>query len=220
MSSKKVIFLNDVRLSYPDLWKPGKPMNEGDTPKYGSQFLFDADGPVKKLVEAAMVEMAKLEFGENWANIVRTMSPDKKCMRSGDDSLDKGGAVRDGYAGMKYVVARNAVQPLIIGPRRTKPAGTNALIEGVQYSDGFPVLTSAGGKPFGGCYVNGKVEITASKAWEKVPSQIYAKLLAVQYVRDGAAFGGSMPSAEGFGESEAEAGADDLGLGGDQDVSF
>lgn len=35
-----------------------------------------------------------------------------------------------------------------------------------------------------------------------VPSQVYAKLIAVQFLRDGEAFGAGPTSAEGFGEEE------------------
>jgi len=190
-----VVILKQCRLSYPDLWKPGKPMNEGDKPKYGAQFIFDADSEAGKIAQQALKDAAQETFGANWQAIVAEMDKTKKCVRRGDSNLTKDGAVRDGYAGKLYVVARNAAKPLIIGPKKG--------------ADGqFPVLTEEGGKPYGGCYVNVKVDIKAMKAKEKIPNQIYATLLTVQFVADGEAFGAAPGTAEGFDDVEG-ATADD-----------
>lgn len=190
-----VVILKNVRLSYPDLWKPGKPMNEGDAPKYGAQFIFDADSEAGKAAQEALISAAKETFGENWKAIIGAMEKSKKCVRKGDDNLTKDGAVRDGYAGKLYLVARNKAKPLIIGPRKG--------------ADGqFPVLTEEGGKPYGGCYVNVKVDIKAMKAKEKIPNQVYASLLTVQFVSDGEAFGAAPGTAEGFDDVEGAAGDD------------
>ena len=190
-----VAILKQVRLSYPDLWKPGKPMNEGDTPKYGGQFIFDADSEAGKLAQETLIAVSKEVFGENWKAILGAMEKTKKCVRKGDDNLTKDGAVRDGYAGKLYLVARNKAKPLIIGPRKG--------------ADGqFPVLTEDGGKPYGGCYVNVKVDIKAMKAKDRIPNQVYATLLTVQFVSDGEAFGAAPGTAEGFDDVGGGAGDD------------
>ena len=180
-----VVILKNVRLSYPDLWKAGKPMNEGDTPKFGGQFIFAEDSEAASVAKSALTAAAQETFGANWQAIVGAMEKSKKCLRRGNDNLTKDGAIRDGYKDMLYVVARNKVQPLIIGPRR-------------DASGNFPTLTEAGGKPYGGCYVNVKVDIKAMKAKEKIPNQIYASLLTVQFVGDGEAFGAAPGTADGF----------------------
>lgn len=195
-----IVILRDVRLSYPDLHKPGKPMNPTDTPKYGGQFIFAPDSEAAKIAKEALTQSAQEVFGANWQAIVGAMEKSKKCLRRGDDNLTKDGAVRDGYGGMLYLVARNKAKPLIIGAR--KGADGN-----------FPVLTEADGKPYGGCYVNVKVDIKAMKAFEQVPNQIYAQLLTVQFCRDGEAFGAAPGTAEGFddvggADAALEGGAD------------
>lgn len=196
-----VVILKNVRLSYPDLWKAGKPMNEGDTPKYGGQFIFAEGSDAAKTAKDALTAAAQETFGANWQAIVGAMEKSKKCLRRGNDNLTKDGAIRDGYADNLYLVARNKVQPLIIGPRR-------------DASGVFPTLTEAGGKPYGGCYVNVKVDIKAMKAKEKIPNQIYASLLTVQYVSDGEAFGAAPGTADGFedvaGSAAPEAEGSDL----------
>lgn len=193
-----VVILKNVRLSYPDLWKPGKPMNEGDTPKYGAHFIFDKDSEAAAAAKAALTQAAQETFGANWQAIVGAMEKSKKCVRNGNDNLTKDGAIRDGYADKLYLVARNKAKPLVIGPRRG-PDGQ------------FPVLTEEGGKPYGGCYVNVKVDIKAMKAKDRIPNQIYATLLTVQFVSDGEAFGAAPGTAEGFDDVEGA----DAGSGGD-----
>lgn len=175
-------------------------MNEGDTPKYGAQFIFDKDSEAAAAAKAALTQAAQETFGPNWQAIVGAMEKSKKCVRNGNDNLTKDGAVRDGYADKLYLVARNKAKPLVIGPR--KGADGN-----------FPVLTEEGGKPYGGCYVNVKVDIKAMKAKDRIPNQIYATLLTVQFVSDGEAFGAAPGTAEGFDEvagADPVAGGDDL----------
>lgn len=199
-----IVILKNVRLSYPDLFKPGKPMNDGDAPKYGAQFIFDQDSEAAKAAKQALVSAAQEAFGANWQAIVNAMEKSKKCVRRGDDNLTKDGAIRDGYAGKLYVVARNKAKPLLIGPRKG--------------ADGqFPVLTEADGKPYGGCYVNVKIDVKAMKAKEKIPNQIYATLLTVQFVADGEAFGAAPGTSEGFDDVE---GADPVGGDLDDEIPF
>lgn len=196
------VILKNVRLSYPDLWTPGKPMNPGDTPKYGAQFIFAPDSEAAAAAKAAFQQAARDVFGDNWKNVVDAMERSKKCIRSGDQNLTKDGSVRDGYAGNLYLVARNKAKPLVIGPKK-------------DASGKFPVLTENDGKPYAGCYVNVKVDIKAMKGREKIPNQVYATLMTVQYVKDGDAFGAAPGTADGFDEVESAA-----GLFGDDEPSF
>lgn len=198
------VILRDVILSYPDLHKPGKPMNEGDAPKYGAQFIFSPESEAAKLAKDALVEAAQETFGANWLAIVNAMEKSKKCVRRGDDNLTKEGVVRDGYAGKLYIVARNKSKPLLIGP--------------VRGADGkFPVLTAESGKPYGGCYVNVKLTIKAMKAREKIPNQIYATLDTVQFARDGTPFGSAPGTDEGF-DNVPGAAAPDAATGSADDL--
>lgn len=189
------VILRNCRLSYPDLHKPGKPLNDGDAPKYGAQFIFAADSEAAKVAKEALTAAAKEVFGENWQAIVKSMEKTKKCLRTGDDNLTKDGAIRDGYGGMLYLVARNKAKPLLIAGKK-------------DATGQFPVLTEDSGKPYGGCYVNVKVDIKAMKAKDRIPNQIYATLQTVQFVADGESFGAAPGTAEGFDEVE---GAADVG---------
>lgn len=183
-----VVILKNVRISFPDLFKPGKPMNEGDAAKYGCQSIIAPGSEAEAAAKAAMMQTAQETFGPNWKAIVGAMEKTKKCLRSGNDNLDKDGNIREGYADHMYLVARNKAKPALVGGK--KPDGT------------FHYYTEADGKPYGGCFANVKVDIKAMKAKEKIPNQIYASLLAVQFVRDGEAFGAAPGTPEGFDDVE------------------
>ena len=185
--------LKDVRLSFPDLWKPGKPLNPTDTPKFGGQFIIEPGSENEKIIKAAMVAEAQGMFGPNWQAIVSAMEKSKKCFRRGDDNLDNSGAIRLGYEGKMYIVARNKSKPAIVGAKAKNADGS------------WNYLTEADGKPYGGCYVNAKLNIKAMKAKEQIPNQIYATLEAVQFVRDGESFGSGPGNAEGFDDIEGSA---------------
>lgn len=197
-----IVILKNVRLSYPDLHKPGKPLNPTDTPKYGGQFIFAPDSEAAAAAKNALTQAAQEVFGANWQAIVGAMEKSKKCLRKGDENLTRDGAVRDGYAGNLYLVARNKVKPLIIGPLK-------------DASGNFPVLTEESGKPYGGCFVNVKVEVKAMKAKEQIPNQVYATLLTVQFAGDGESFGAAPGTAEGFDEV---AGAEAVGASAADDL--
>lgn len=177
-------------------------MNEGDTPKYGCQSIIEPGSEAEQAAKAAMAQTAQETFGANWQAIVKAMEKSKKCLRNGNDNLDKDGNIRDGYADKMYLVARNKAKPALVG--RKNPDGT------------FQHLTEADGKPYGGCFANVKVDIKAMKAKEKIPNQIYASLLAVQFVRDGEAFGAAPGTPDGFDD---EPGAD-AGTSGSDDGLF
>ncbi len=198
-----IVILKNVRISFPDLFKAGKPMNEGDTAKFGCQSIIDIGSDAEKAAKAAMAAVAQETFGANWQTIVKAMEKSKKCLRNGDDNLDKEGNIRDGYAGKMYLVARNKAKPALVGRKN---------------ADGsFQTLVEADGKPYGGCYANVKVDIKAMKAKDKIPNQIYASLLAVQFVRDGDAFGAAPGTPDGFDD---EPGAGDGESSGSEDGLF
>ena len=73
--------------------------------------------------------------------------------------------------------------------------------------------------PYRGCYVNAKVEFVAGKSFKGsdgqiIPNQVFARIIAIQFVKDGEAFGSGPTNAEGFDDEEVESaaagGANDL----------
>jgi hypothetical protein len=194
------VILKNVRLSYPDLWRPGLPPKDkpNDPGKYGCQGIMDKDSEAFKAAQEAFFKAAQETFGANWQAIVGAMEKSKKCIRKGDENLDGQGNVRNGYAGKMYIVAKNKVKVPIVDNRKV---GGN-----------FVHLTEDQGRPYGGCYVNLKVDIYAMKAKGTVPAGVHCTLKAVQFVGHGEAFGAGPGTPDGF-EDCGDEGEDAFGGG-------
>jgi len=173
------IVLKNVRLSFPDLFKVGTPpAGSTSEPKFGGQFIFPKDSEAYARAQAEVIKVATEKWGKNAVPIISELPKDKLCLRKGNGNLDKTGEVRNGYADMSYVVARNKVRPIVVD-RDKSP------------------LIEADGKPYGGCYVNVSVDIYAmDKAG--MGKSVNATLLAVQFVGDGESFGGAKGTADVF----------------------
>ena len=107
------------------------------------------------------------------------LGPDRICLKDGD-SIEY-----EGYAGMMSIKASNAKRPIVID-RDKSP------------------LAEEDGRPYSGSYVNCVLELWfQDNTWGK---RVNANLLAVQFVRDGEAFGdgGVGASADDFDVVEGE----------------
>lgn len=198
-----ILFLNNVRLSHPHLFVPAQPM-AGSTsgPKYDATFLFDKGGDNDQKAQAAFIAEAQRTFGPNFGAIVGAMDKGKKCLRVGDQKLTKEGKVSPGYEGKMFLVAKNKVKPVVIAKRFHNGKPVELDEAGKTYVNGMPVDLGVPVKvPYGGCYVNAKVEVYAMN--KPGIQGIYATLLAVQFHEDGESFGGGgTPTADGFEQGE------------------
>lgn len=206
----QIIILNKVRLAHPHMFVPAAPM-AGSTsgPKYDACGIFTPTSEAGLLAQKAFMEEAQKTFGPNFQAIVGAMDKGKKCLRNGNGKLTKEGTISNGFENMLYIVAKNAKKPVVVSnrfyngtPIELDEAG-NAYQNGVRIDAGQlgfkPVV------PYGGCYVNMKVEVYGMN--KPGIQGIYATLMAVQFDEDGTAFGGgAAPSADGFDEGEYDAG--------------
>lgn len=176
-NSPKTVMLKNVRLSFPHLFRPQASKDEGGTPKFNCSFLMDPATPHGKANIAKL--KAAIEFAQNekWAGKVKVPG-DKRCLRKGNDP-ETGEAKYDGYDQMIFCSASNSVRPLVIDRNRAP-------------------LIEADGKPYGGCYVNAKVNIWAQD--NKFGKRINASLEAVQFYTDGERFGAAPTDSDEFDE--------------------
>ena len=208
-ASSKAVILKNVRLTWGDIYKPGEGMN-GGAPKFKASALFEADSDAAKVGKAALLAAATELWGANAINVVKAMGANSKAIRNGDDKLMDDGSVRPEYAGMLYISCSNKMKPQVVGPRMHDGKFVTIGEDGHGYVNGVDVTDQLGYEltpPYRGCYVNLKVQFVAGKSFkagngEMLPNQVYAKLEALQFVRDGEAFGAGPTSAEGFGEEE------------------
>lgn len=160
--AKKEIYLENVRLSYPYLFKPR--VNENDdgktTKKFQAKFILDKKKHKKLIgeIEDAMDDLIDAKWGKRPAKL----TDDRLALRDGDDE--------DGeeFHGAMVLSSSNSKRPQV-RDRNKEP------------------LVEEDGKPYGGCYVNAIVRLWVQD--NKFGKRINASLEAVQFYKDGEAFG-------------------------------
>lgn len=207
------LVLKGVRLDYFDAWTPGEPQSEKDRAnpkkwKFKAKVIFPIEGPAAEVAKKGLMQAATKLWGANAANMLRSLPTNSKAVRKGDDYLATDGSVRPDYAGMLFASCSNTQKPQVVGPAKHNGKFVNISADGKGFVDGVelvppPYKITA---PYRGCYVNIKLQFVAGKAdpAREMPNQVYAKLIAIQFVKDGEAFGSGPTSAEGFDDEEVE----------------
>ena len=175
------IKLEGVRLSFADIWRPKSIKRQDGTespPKFSANFLIPKDGDLTAIVDGkrmpimAALKKAKIaaiakKLGEDKAKSLKIKSS-AYAVKDGDEEN------YDGYEGQWYVSANNTKAPKVIGKDKR-------------------VLKETDGVVYSGCYVNAIVTLWYQAAGVKndnpVPHAVYASLEAIQFVKDGEAFG-------------------------------
>ena len=210
------------RLSYPDIFnaRPGAKQADGSVskPKYGCHIIFEPTSEAATKVKAAITSQVTAKWGAQGMSFLGAMESSKKCLRNGNLNIDKSGVVRLGYQGMMFVVSRNKNKPMVIADK---------------FNDGRPVHLHEDGSawqqnrqtgawepcavpwkvtvPYGGCYVNAQIEIYAMDGQPPQGKSVNASLLAIQFLRDGTAFGGSRADESDFSDVSSGSGMDPTG---------
>ncbi|HGP4140084.1 DUF2815 family protein [Enterobacter hormaechei] len=179
------IKLQNVRLSFPELFEASQVNGQGDF-KFRATFLLPPDHPGNKAIEQAIKKVATDKWGAKAETIISQIrgNPMRFNYRSGDEKADY-----EGYAGNMFISASNKARPLVID-RDLSP------------------LTAQDGRPYSGCYVNATITIFA---YENNGKGISASLGGVQFFKDGDAFsGGGVASTDDFDDISEGADASDL----------
>lgn len=154
------IVLNNVRLSYPQLFKP-KAFNPADEPTYGAVFLMDKEDNAEDIEKyrKGVKAVATAHWGEEIPPGV------KFSLRDGSEREGS-----DGYG--KHMMFLSA------GNRKAVPI--------VDLNPNI-VLTESDGRPYAGCYVNASIRLwVQDNTWGK---RVNSQLQAVQFAMDGDPFG-------------------------------
>lgn len=155
------VLLKNVRLSFEHIFRPQRnKKNPDEPPKFNCAFLIDKKSG-KANIEA-MDDAIAAAMDKKWGQNHPKLKDDKFCMRDGDDEE------YDGYGGCMYVAASNKKRPTVID-RDKSP------------------LTEEDGRPYSGCYVNAVVRVWAQD--NEHGKRVNASLEAVQFLKDGDAFG-------------------------------
>lgn len=169
------IKLVDVKIAFPNLYKPRAPKMGNGAPKYSASLLFAADSSAMKEVRAGITAAAKERWGNDADKVLRGLSADGKlCLRNGDGKPDV-----EGFAGAWYVTASNLDKPTVVDSNRA-------------------ILEDGSTRIYAGCRVNVALEIWAQD--NDFGRRINAKLKGVQFAGDDAPFasGSSVSRPEDF----------------------
>lgn len=160
MAKEFKVKLTNVRLSFPQLFKP-KAFEEGGELSYGAAFILDKTKHAKLITEfkAAVAEIANEYFKGKLPPMVKQKHP----LRDGSEKET------DGYGdGVMFIGSRNKKRPTVVD-RDMSP------------------LSEEDGKPYAGCYVNATVRLWVQD--NKFGKRVNCQLRAVQFVKDGEPFG-------------------------------
>lgn len=181
------IMLNNVRLAFPNLFKPTTVNSEGE-PAYSASFILTADHSQLAAIRAAQEVVGKEKWGEKWAAVKKEIAAkDRFALHDGDTKSQY-----DGFEGNFFVASR------------AKQSARPTVIDGNKHP-----LTEGDGRPYAGCFVNASIELWAQdNAYGK---RINAQVRGVQFLRDGDSFGGGSPASSDEFETVADgATADEL----------
>lgn len=193
------VLLTNVRLSFAHLDEPQEQENDdGET-----TFKYKCSGLMSKSTAEGKRNMAKLKKAseqvkeKKWGNKQPKLKANQVCVRDGDQED------WDGYEDCYYISASNKKQPDLI----------------TKFKDGKGEWKPAKkGQLYSGCIVNMLVRLWAQDD-KKYGKRLNASIEAVQFVKDGPAFGGGGPinTREKFAEIEADEGEDMGESGGYED---
>jgi len=189
-----IIYLSNVRLSFPHLIEPQRkisPETGKERVSYSADLIMPPDHAGFKQFMAKVNEMTLAKWKEHAASVMAMVNSDKRLRCYGDGSQkinQKTFQMYDGYPGQMYVTAGRDTPPQIIQADGAPidPANTMA----------YQALTRA---MYGGCRVN-----VAVKPWlqeNKHGRGVRCDLIAVQFAGDDKPFG------EGAADASAMFGA-------------
>ena len=186
-----VIFLSNVRLSFPHLTEPQKTVNEvtGSTRiSYNAEFIMPESHPSFAQFLALYQRLMSESFAENAGVVMNMIAADRKlrCYGKGEEKVNKKTFTPyDGYAGNVYLTAGSERQPQVIQADGSPVDPTNTMA--------YQALTRA---MYGGCKVNAAIKPWVQK--NKHGNGIRCDLVAIQFAGDDTPFGEGTPDVKGL----------------------
>jgi len=188
-----IIFLSNVRLSFPHLAEPQKQVNEvnGATKiSYNCEFLMPQDHPGFQQFMARYGALALEKWKEHATTVMQMVASERKlrCYGKGEEKVNrKTFKPYDGYAGNIYITAGRDSAPQMIQADGTAIDPNNTM-----------AYQQLARKMYGGCRVN-----AAIKPWLQENNYgrgIRCDLIAVQFAGDDKPFGeGAVDASNLFG---------------------
>ena len=196
--SQEIIFLSNVRLSFPHLAEPQKQINEQtgkERISYNCEFIMPANHNGFQQFMQRYGAMALEKWKEHAQTVMQMIQQDRKtrCYGAGEEKINKKTfQPYDGYPGHVFITAGRDTQPQMIQADGTAIDPANSM-----------AYQQLARKMYGGCRVNAAV-----KPWlqeNKHGRGIRCDLIAVQFAADDAPFGEGNVDASGFFNAVAAA---------------
>lgn len=177
-----IIYLSNVRISFPQLVEPKKTTNEKGEVRtaWSADFILPSDSQQYKQVMQQYMTLANEKWKERAQTIMQMIQADRKsrCYGNGAEKVNKTTLLPyDGYEGNAYVSAISNRQPQMIQPNGQPVDASNSMA--------YQAIARG---IYGGCYVNAAIRL-----WLQENTHgrgVRCDLVAVQFSKDGDAFGG------------------------------
>lgn len=176
--SDDIIFLSNVRLSFPQLVEP-RSATEGGIKKYSADFILEPSNPALAQFMQRYATMAQEKWKEHAQAVMQLIQNDRKlrCFGNGNEKVNsKTFKPYDGYANNAYISANKDQMPQMIQEDGRPVDPTNTM-----------AYQAIARKMYGGCRVN-----AAIRPWlqeNKHGRGIRCDLVAIQFFADDEAFG-------------------------------
>lgn len=188
-----IIFLSNVRLSFPHIVEPQRNVNQQtgkERVSYNAEFIMPQDHAGFVQFMQRFYAMAQTKWAEHANTVIQMIQNDRKsrCFGRGEEKVNKKTfQPYDGYVGQVFISAGRDSAPQIIQADGTPVDPNNTMA--------YQQLTR---KMYGGCRVNAAV-----KPWIQANQHgngIRCDLVALQFAGDDTAFGeGSVDASGMFG---------------------
>ncbi len=195
-----VIFLSDVRLSFPHLAEPQKQRNEvtgKERISYNAEFILPQTHPGWQKTMEVYGKMITATFAEHAPTVMQMIQNDRKLrgFGAGAEKVNKKTfKPYDGYEGGMFITAGSERQPQIIQGDGTPVDPMNTM-----------AVQQLARKLYGGCRVNAAIKPWVQK--NQHGNGFRFDLVAVQFFKDDAPFGEGVVDASGlFGAVQPAAG--------------
>ena len=180
----EIIFLSNVRLSFPQLVEPRSSLENG-VKKYSADFIMPMNHPGVQQFGAEYAKAAQEKWKEHAQAVMQLIQNDRKlrCFGQGNEKVNsKTFKPYDGYADQFYISANKDQMPQMIQADGSAVDPTNTMA--------YQALAR---KLYGGCYVNAAVRPWLQE--NKHGRGVRCELIAVQFANDGEAFGEAVADA-------------------------
>jgi hypothetical protein len=186
LDTSNLIFVSNARASFPWLVSPQEQTNDKGEKSYSysCDLILSPNDPSLAKFMQIYAALAAEKWKENANAAMQQIHSDKRtrCYGQGDEKKSqKTFQVHPGYAGNSYITARHTNQPQIIDTDGKAIDPSNTL-----------ALRAVASKIYGGAYVNAVI-----KPWIQANTKgigIRCELVAIQFSKDGEAFGAGAPA--------------------------